>query len=159
MYGDDMELKNGLSKEQRSDVSGALAKVLADTYALFVKTQNFHWNTHGPQFYALHVMTEKQYKEMFEAIDEIAERIRALGFFVEGSMGAFLKLTSIQEEHQVHTTMQYLEHLVESHEIALRGLRSVGNLAAKHADHGTADMIGRLCLFHEKAAWMLRSQL
>lgn len=154
-----MELKNGLTKDQRSDISGALSKILADTYVLFVKTQNFHWNVHGPEFYALHLLTEQQYKEMFEAIDEIAERIRALGFFVEGSMEAFLKIASIKEDHQIQTKAKYLEELVEAHEAATRSLRQVGILAAEYDDHGTGDMIGRLALFHEKAAWMLRSQL
>lgn len=154
-----MELKNGLTKEQRADLSGALSKVLADTYVLFVKTQNFHWNVHGRDFYALHLLAESQYKEMFEAIDEIAERVRALGFFVEGSLAAFLKLSSLEEDHEVRTEVKYLEALIEAHEGALRGLRQVGNLAEKHSDHGTVDMIGRLMLFHEKAAWMLRAQL
>ena len=154
-----MELKNGLTKEQRADLSGALSKVPADTYVLFLKTQNFHWNLHGPEFYELHVLSENQYKEMFEAIDEIAERIRALGFFVEGSMSSFLKNTSVREDHEIRTKVKYLEGLIEAHETASRGLRATGDLAAECSDHGTADMVGRLILFHEKAAWMLRSHL
>lgn len=154
-----MELNNGLTKEQRADLSGALSKVLADTYVLFLKTQNFHWNIHGPEFFSLHILSENQYKEMFEAIDEIAERIRALGFFVEGAMESFLKKTSVREDHEVHTKVKYLEELIEAHEAASRGLRAAGDLAADYSDHGTGDMIGRLMLFHEKAGWMLRSHL
>lgn len=154
-----MELKNGLTKEKRADLSGALSKVLADTYLLFLKTQNFHWNIHGPEFFSLHVLSENQYKEMFKAIDEIAERIRALGFFVEGAMESFLKLTSIREDHEVHTKVKYLDELIEAHETAVRGLRAAGDLASECSDHGTGDMIGRLILFHEKAAWMLRSHM
>lgn len=154
-----MELKNNLTKKQRSDLSGALAKALADLYVLFVKTQNFHWNVHGPHFYVLHLLTETHYKEMFESIDEIAERIRALGFFVEGSMGAFLKLSSIKEACEVQTAAKDLEQLIEAHETVIRGLREVGKVAAQCNDHATSDLIGRQALWHEKAAWMLRSQL
>ncbi|NGX38185.1 MAG: DNA protection during starvation protein [Chlamydiae bacterium] len=154
-----MELETGMTKEERASISGALSKLLADTYVLYLKTQNFHWNIHGPEFYSLHKLSEKQYEEMAGAIDEIAERIRQLGFFVEGSMEAFLKLSTVEEDHAIHPKLAYLEHLIKAHEMVIRDCRALGTLAEAHSDHGTVDLMGRRHLFHEKAAWMLRSQL
>ncbi len=154
-----MELQAGMTNDERAAISGGLAKLLANTYVLYLKTQNFHWNIHGPEFYALHILSEKQYEEMAEAIDEIAERIRGMGFFVEGSMESFLKLSSIPEDHKVHPKLKFIEDLITAHEEVIREARLIGDLAEKHSDHGTVDMIGRRLLFHEKAAWMLRSQL
>ena len=154
-----MEFETGMTKEERASISGALSKLLADTYVLYLKTQNFHWNIHGPEFYSLHKLSEKQYEEMAGAIDEIAERIRQLGFFVEGSMEAFLKLSSVEEDHTIHPKLAYLEHLIKAHETVIRDCRALGGLAESHGDHGTVDLMGRRHLFHEKAAWMLRSQL
>lgn len=154
-----MKFEIGLDEEARAKISGLLSKLLADTYALYVKTQNLHWNIHGPEFYSLHLLTEKQYLELAENIDEIAERIRALGFYVEASMESFLKLSSIAEEHAVNPKHTYLEHLIQSHEVVIRDCRNLGNAADKHHDHGTVDMIGKLLRFHEKASWMLRSQI
>lgn len=154
-----MKIEIGMNDQARADISGLLSKLLADTYALYVKTQNLHWNIHGPEFYSLHLLSEKQYEELAENIDEIAERIRALGFYVEGSMESFLKLSSITEEHAINPKHTYLEHLIQSHEVVIRDLRNLGNAAEKHHDHGTVDMIGKLLRFHEQAAWMLRSQL
>ena len=154
-----MEFETGITKEERATLSGALAKLLADTYVLYVKTQNFHWNVHGPEFFSLHKLAQEQYEEMAEAIDEIAERIRALGFFVEGSMASFLKLSSIPEEHEVSSKNAYIEGLISAHETVIRDCRALGNLAEDHHDHGTVDLMGRRHNFHEKATWMLRSQL
>lgn len=154
-----MELDTGMSQEERATISGALSKLLADTYVLYVKTQNFHWNIHGPEFYALHKLSEEHYGEMADAIDEIAERIRALGFFVEGSMEAFLKLSSVEEDHNIFPKVKYLQHLIEAHEQVIRDCRSLGTLADKNKDHATVDLMGRRLGFHEKATWMLRSQL
>jgi starvation-inducible DNA-binding protein len=152
-------METGMTNEERAAISGGLAKLLADTYVLYVKTQNFHWNIHGPEFYALHLLSEKQYEEMADAVDEIAERIRALGFFVDASMGAFLKLSSIVEEKQVQSKIKFIEELIAGHETILREVRKLANQAEKHNDPGTVDLLGRRVLFHEKAAWMLRSQL
>lgn len=154
-----MERETGMTKEERANVSGGLAKLLADTYVLYIKTQNFHWNIHGPEFYALHLLAEKQYEEMADAVDEIAERIRALGFFVEASMGSFLKLSSIPEDTQLHTKIKYIEDLIKGHEVVIRDARKLAEQAEKNKDPGTVDLMGRRVLFHEKSAWMLRSQL
>lgn len=154
-----MELETGMNKEDRAAVSGALAKLLADTYLLYLKTQNVHWNIHGPEFYSLHVMTQTHYEEMAEAVDEIAERIRALGFFVEGTTAAFQKLSSISEDEKVHPKHVFIEQLIKAHGQVIRDCRSLGDLAEKHHDHATVDLMGRRLNVHEKFAWMLRSQL
>ena len=154
-----MELNTGMTKEQRSSVSGALSKFLADTYLVYLKTQNFHWNITGPEFYSLHILTEKQYEEMADAVDEIAEKIRALGFFVEGTMDAFKKLTSIEESPNLHPKLELLKDLLLAHEVIIRGARTLSKLAEKHEDPGTVDLMARRLNFHEKACWMLRSQL
>jgi starvation-inducible DNA-binding protein len=154
-----MEFETGIKKDERATISGALAKLLADTYVLYVKTQNFHWNIHGPEFFSLHKLSEEQYEEMADAIDEIAERIRALGFYVEGSMESFLKLTSIPEDHQINPKHVYIEQLIKAHEAVTRDCRALGGLAEDHHDHGTVDLMGRRLNFHEKAAWMLRATL
>ena len=154
-----MELDTGMTKDGRASVSGALSKLLADTYLLYLKTQNTHWNIHGPEFYSLHVMTEKQYEEMADAVDEIAERIRALGFFVEGTTSAFQKLSSIQEDEKIHPKHILIEQLIKGHEQVIRDCRSLGELAEKHHDCATVDLMGRRLNAHEKFSWMLRSQL
>jgi len=154
-----MEFETGMDKEARASVGGALAKLLADSYALYLKTQNFHWNISGGEFYSLHVLSQAQYEEMAEAVDEIAERIRALGFFVEGTLGSFQKLSSLEEDHQIHPKHIWLEKLVKAHEVVIRDARALAALSEKHGDHATVDLMGRRLGFHEKAAWMLRSQI
>ncbi len=154
-----MEHQTGMTKEDRAIVSGALSKLLADTYVLYVKTQHFHWNIHGPEFYALHLLAQKHYEEMAGAIDEIAERIRALGFFVEGSMESFLKLSSISEDHEIHPKHKFIENLIQSHEVVIRDARKLAQIAEKYQDPATVDLMGRRLIAHEQAAWMLRSQL
>lgn len=154
-----MELATGMTKEERAAVSGALSKLLADTYLLYLKTQNVHWNIHGPEFYSLHVMTQKHYEEMAEAVDEIAERIRALGFFVEGTTSAFQKLSSIEEDGKVHPKHIFIEQLIKAHEQVIRDCRALAGFAENHKDHATVDLMGRRLNAHEKFSWMLRSQL
>lgn len=149
----------GMKEEPRSEISGLLAKVLADTYLLLVKTQNFHWNVAGPQFFSLHLLFEKQYGELFSATDEIAERIRALGFFVEASAEGFKKISSIREDSRVLTAHEMLDQLLKGHEQVIRELRRLLELAEKEGDGATVDLIGRRMGAHEKAAWMLRSQV
>src|ERR1700679_1619831 len=96
-----MELNIGISEPSRAAISEGLSRFLSDTYALYLKTQNFHWNVRGPEFYSLHLLFEKQYEELAEAVDEIAERIRALGFFTDASFTSFMQHTAIQEENKV----------------------------------------------------------
>lgn len=152
-------MESGMNEEQRAAVSGALSKVLADTYLLYLKTQNFHWNCTGIEFYSFHILFEKQYTEMAEAIDEIAERIRALGFFVEGTTDAFKRVSSIKEEHRVIMGHEMVEQLLQGHETLIRELRHLAALAEKQHDPATVDLMGRRLNAHEKFAWMLRSSL
>jgi len=154
-----MELEIGMNQEARASISGALSQFLANTYTLYLKTQNFHWNISGPEFYSLHKLSEKQYEEMADAIDEIAERIRALGFFVEGTMSAFQDASSIEEDDKIHPKHIFLEGLVHAQEVVIREARSLAKLAEKHGDAATVDLMGRRLNVHEKAAWMLRSQI
>lgn len=154
-----MELDTGMRQEERTVVAGALAKLLADCYLLYLKTQNSHWNLMGSEFYALHLLFEKQYKELADAIDEIAERIRALGFFVEATTSAFRNLSSIPEEGKLLSRKEMLEHLIHGHEVVIKEARRLSQIADKERDAATVDMMGKRLNAHEKAAWMLRSQL
>lgn len=154
-----MEFDTGMTENQRAVMSGTLGKVLADTYILYLKTQNFHWNYNGVEFYGFHILFEKQYEELAEAIDEIAERIRALGFFVEGTTDAFKKITSIKEAKRVIASHEMVEQLLDGHEQVIRELRNLSALAEKHNDPATVDLAGRRLNAHEKFAWMLRSSL
>lgn len=154
-----MAFETGMNEEQRASVSGALSKVLADTYLLYLKTQDFHWNYNGIEFYEFHLLFEKQYEELADAIDEIAERIRALGFFVEGATDAFKRISSIKEERRVIPSHEMVEQLLQGHETVIRELRNLSKLAEKHNDPATVDLMGRRLNIHEKFAWMLRSSL
>ena len=154
-----MELNNGIPEPSRMAISEGLLRFLADTYALYLKTQNFHWNVRGPEFYSLHLLFEKQYEDLAEAVDEIAERIRALGFYVDASFSVFKNKTSIKEEDKVLTGKDMLQELIEGHEILIRGVRKVAEIGDKDGDFATVDMIGRRLGAHEKMAWFLRSQL
>lgn len=152
-------MDTGMSEKNRQVVSDALTKLLADTYALYLKTQNYHWNVTGPEFYSLHILFEKQYSEMAEAIDEIAERIRSLGFFVEGTFSAFKKDCSIHEEEKLMNARDMVQNLVQGHETVIRHARKLFYVADGEKDQASADLMNRRLVIHEKFAWMLRSQL
>src|SRR5579863_2995432 len=111
-----MEVNIGIAEQSKIALSEGLSRVLADTYTIYLKTQNFHWNVRGPEFYALHLLFEKHYQEMAEAVDEIAERIRALGFYVEASFSTFSRLTGIKEEEKVLLAKDMIISLVKGHE-------------------------------------------
>lgn len=154
-----MEERIGLSEKTRQAISDGLYRVLADTYTLYLKTQNFHWNITGPEFYSLHLLFEKHYQELAEAVDEIAERIRALGFYVDASFSSFKESTSISDEKKVLSTKEMLTSLVEGHEALIRNARKVAEVGDKDGDFATVDMLGRRLGAHEKMAWFLRSQI
>lgn len=154
-----MEVDTGIDKEGRQTVSEELFKFLADTYALYLRTQNFHWNLTGAEFYSLHKMFEKQYEELAEAVDEIAERIRALGFYVEASFSAFKKATVLKDEERVLTIRDMLQFLVHGHEHVIRKARHITTISDPQQDFATSDLMARRLGVHEKFAWMLRSQL
>ncbi|MBC7467553.1 MAG: DNA starvation/stationary phase protection protein [Bdellovibrio sp.] len=149
----------GISDKQRSAVAGGLAKLLADSYTLYLKTHNFHWNVEGPMFNTLHVMFMDQYTELWNALDLIAERIRALGEYAPGSYKEFSKLTSISESDKVPKAEKMISELLEGHHIVIQTARSLYPLAESCNDEVTLDLLTQRMQVHEKTAWMLRSLL
>jgi starvation-inducible DNA-binding protein len=154
-----MEYDIGLTEQQRQGISNGLSRFLADTYALYLKTQDFHWNITGAEFYSLHLLLEKHYEDMAAAIDEIAERIRALGFYVDASFTSLNQQASIKGENRVLAARDMLAGLIQGHQTLIVHVRNVAALADKEGDFATVDLIGRRLGAHEKMAWMLQSQL
>jgi len=150
-------VKTGLQSGDRQELAQAVSKALAETYVLYTKTQAVHWNVVGPLFYALHKLTESQYEDLAEAVDTIAERIRALGYPAPGSFGEFLELSDIRESREKLTAEQAVTMLCGDHEIAACTFREATNLADDMDDVVTADLLTQRMAEHEKAAWMLRS--
>ena len=149
----------GISETDRNEIAAGLSRLLADTYTLYVKTHNFHWNVTGPLFNTLHQMFEQQYTELATAVDEIAERIRALGFPAPGSYTQFGGLTSIKEETGVPSAEEMIGQLAKDQEIVARTAREVFPVADRAHDEPTADLLTQRMQIHEKTAWMLRSML
>lgn len=154
-----MELNTGIAPKQREEVSEALSKLLADSYTLYLKTHNFHWNVTGPMFQTLHLMFEQHYTELAMAVDLIAERIRALGVYAPGSYAAFARLSSIPDTDEVPKALEMVTLLVEAHETVIRTARQLVQLAEEASDQATADLGTQRLQIHEKTAWMLRSLL
>jgi starvation-inducible DNA-binding protein len=154
-----MPIDIGIKEKDREETAQGLSKLLADTYTLYLKTHNFHWNVTGPMFQTLHLMFEQQYDELALAVDQIAERIRALGFFAPGSYGEFSRLSSIKEENGAIDARKMLRLLVEGQEAVIRTARSVFPVVDRVNDQPTADLLARRLEVHEKTAWMLRSLL
>ena len=154
-----MAIDIGISKKDRESIAKNLSKLLADTYSLYLKTHNFHWNVTGPMFNTLHLMFETQYNALWVAADAIAERIRALDVHAPGSYTQFGKLTSIREETGVPEWKDMVQQLVEGHEAVARTGREVFRVADKADDQPTADLATQRMQEHEKTAWMLRSLL
>ena len=149
----------GIAEADRLAVSTELGRVLADTYTLYLKTHNYHWNVTGPMFNTLHLMFQEQYNELWVAIDLIAERIRSLGAFAPGSYAEFARLTSITEAEGIPTAEEMLADLVAGHEAVVRTARTVFAAAESAGDQSTADLLTQRIQIHEKTAWMLRSML
>ena len=149
----------GISAKERKRIADGLAKVLADTYTLYLKTHNLHWNVTGPMFNTLHLMFEAQYNELALAVDLVAERIRALGFPAPGSYSAYAKLSSIEEADGVPAAEDMIAQLVKGHEAVARTARGVFRAAEKASDQPTADLLTQRMQVHEKTAWMLRALL
>jgi starvation-inducible DNA-binding protein len=149
----------GIAAGDRKDIAAGLSRVLADTYTLYLKTHNYHWNVTGPQFNDLHAMFMTQYTELWNAVDLIAERIRSLGHFAPGSYKAFSELSSIKEEESVPAAAQMLENLLAGHETVARTCRGSFPAAEKAHDQPTMDLLTQRLQVHEKTAWMLRSIL
>jgi starvation-inducible DNA-binding protein len=154
-----MRINIGIEEEYRTEIANGLSRVLADTYTLYLKTHNFHWNVTGPMFQTLHLMFEQQYIELAQAVDLLAERIRALNVAAPGSYAAFSKLSSIPEETGVPKAEDMIRQLVEAQEAVIRVARSVFPIAEKAGDQVTMDLLTQRMQIHEKTAWMLRSLL
>ena len=149
----------GMPDAQRRAIADGLSRLLADTYTLYLKTHNFHWNVTGPQFNSLHLMFEGQYTELALAVDLIAERIRALGEAAPGSYSAFAKLSTIKEADGVPSATEMVRILADDQLAVVRTARSVFPLADAAQDEPTADLLTQRMQVHEKTAWMLRANL
>ena len=152
----------GIQAKDRAKIADGLARFLSDAFTLYLKTHNFHWNVTGPMFNALHTMFETQYTEQWNALDDVAERIRALGFNAPGSYAEFIKLSSIKEEPGLTAAPDWREmvrQLVIGNEAVCRSARKVLEVADDADDNPTEDLMTQRLNIHEKNAWMLRSLL
>ncbi|HEY9849648.1 MAG TPA: Dps family protein [Leptolyngbyaceae cyanobacterium] len=147
----------GIDEQARQEIAQGLSRLLADTYTLYLKTHYFHWNVTGPMFTSLHLLFEQQYTELALAVDEVAERIRALGVFAPGSYSQFTELGSISETKDVPSAEEMVSLLVEGNEAVAKTARSVFPAAEKGDDQSTIDLVTQRLRVHEKNAWMLRS--
>ncbi len=154
-----MAIDIGISEQDRAEIAQGLSRLLADTYTLYLKTHNFHWNVKGPMFQTLHLMFEAQYTELALAVDLVAERIRALDFPAPGTYREFGKLTTIAESEGVPQARDMIRQLVDGQEAVARTARSLFPVVERANDQPTADLLTQRLQAHEKAAWMLRSLL
>jgi len=154
-----MHMDTGISTEDRAKIVESLSTVLADAFMVYLKTHNFHWNVTGPMFSTLHVMFEEQYTEQWNALDEIAERIRALGHFAPATSRRYVELSNISEEPEVLSSKDMIRQLVDGNEVLVRTMREAVKVADDLDDFPTADMLTTRMEVHEKNAWMLRSFL
>ncbi len=154
-----MELNIGISEKDRKEIAQGLSRLLADTYTLYLKTHNYHWNVTGPMFQTLHTMFETQYTELALAVDLIAERIRALGVPAPGTYAEFGKLSAVKEDSDGPKATDMIKRLVDGNETVVRTARSVFPAAEQAKDEASADLLTQRMQVHEKTAWMLRSLL
>jgi starvation-inducible DNA-binding protein len=154
-----MNINIGINESDRQDIANGLSRLLADTYTLYLKTHNFHWNVTGPMFQTLHLMFETQYAELALAVDLIAERIRSLGVYAPGTYKQLAALSSIKEEEGIPKAQDMIRLLVEGQESVVRTARSLYAVVEKADDEATADLLTQRIQLHEKTAWMLRSLL
>ncbi len=155
----EMEINIGISEINRQKIADELSKVLADSYMLYLKTHNFHWNVTGEHFHSLHEQFEEQYTELADAVDEIAERIRALGHKAPGTFKEFHQLTSIEEDTEKPEAMEMVRRLAVANEQVLRTARKALDPAKDADDEATIDLLTQRLHVHSKTAWMLRSHL
>ncbi len=154
-----MNIDIGISDADRKAIAEGLATLLADTYTLYLKTHNYHWNVTGPLFNTLHLMFEQQYNELALAVDQIAERIRALGHFAPGSYRDYAALTRIEEESGTPEAEEMIRSLIRGQETVVRTARELFGTVEAARDEPTADLLTQRMQVHEKTAWMLRSLL
>jgi starvation-inducible DNA-binding protein len=149
----------GIPEKERKLTADGLSRLLADSYILYLKTHNFHWNVEGPMFNTLHLMFMDQYTELWNALDMIAERIRSLGYYAPGSYKKFSQLSSISESDENLDAKEMIKELLSGHEAVAKTLRSIYPLAEKGSDEATLDLLTQRLQVHEKTAWMLRALL
>jgi len=154
-----MDINIGINEQDRAKIAESLSRVLADSYLLYLKTHNFHWNVTGPMFQTLHTMFQEQYTELWKALDLVAERIRAVGHYAPGTYKRYTDLSSIQEESGVPEAQEMIRQLVQGHEAVARTAREAFRVADDVNDQPTAGMLANRMEVHEKNAWMLRSFL
>ena len=155
-----MAMNIGIDEAKRKEVTGGLARLLADTYTLYLTTHNFHWNVSGPMFNSLHAMFMAQYTELWNAVDPIAERIRSLGEPAPGSYAQFARLSSLADAPETPPKAEaMIRILAEGHEATARSARSLFPVADEAGDQATADLATHRVAVHEKAAWLLRALL
>lgn len=149
----------GIEDKTRAKIAEGLARLLADSYTLYIKTHGFHWNVTGPMFNTLHLMFMDQYTELWNSLDLIAERIRALGHYAPGSYAQFAAFSSIPEETGVPNATGMIQQLIAGQEAIVRTARALFPVVDKASDEPTADLLTQRLQIHEKNAWMLRSLL
>ncbi len=154
-----MDINIGINEKDRAAIAEGLSRLLADSYTLYLKTHNFHWNVTGPMFNTLHLMFETQYTELALAVDLIAERIRALGYPAPGSYAEFARLSSIKDAQGVPKAEDMIRELVAGQEAVVRTARAVFPAVEGASDEPSADLLTQRMQVHEKNAWMLRSLL
>jgi starvation-inducible DNA-binding protein len=154
-----IKLNTGLASEARGEIAGSLTKVLADSYALYLKTHGYHWNVRGANFSELHALFMAQYTEMWTALDELAERIRALGEFAPQGYSAFANLTGIKDGDPEKDSPAMLKELLEDHETVIASLRDAISVAEESKDPTSVDLLTQRLAAHEKHAWMIRATL
>jgi len=154
-----MDVDLGIEQEARKRIAEGLAALLADTSVLYLKTQGYHWNVTGPMFQQLHLMFEEEYVELGDAMDVIAERIRALGAIAPGSYGELVRLATVPDEEEAPGPPEMVRHLCDAHELVVRSARPLLATAEEAGDAATADLVTERIAAHEKTAWMLRSTL
>ncbi|MBT6231788.1 MAG: DNA starvation/stationary phase protection protein [Nitrosomonadales bacterium] len=154
------EIDIGINDADRKKIAEGLSKLLADTYTLYLNTHNFHWNVTGPMFNTLHLMFMDQYTELWNSVDVIAERIRALDQFAIGSYKDFSAYSSVKDAPSNPPKAEVMiAQLVEGHETVIKTIRSIYSTVEKASDQATEDMLTQRINVHEKTAWMLRSLL
>lgn len=152
-------LNIGLEEGHATQIADGLSTLLADSYTLYLKTHNYHWNVTGPMFTTLHQMFEEHYTELATAVDDIAERIRIIGHPAPGSYKQFAKLTSIEEEDGIPSAHSMIANLLKGHETVVRTAKDILPIVDKANDEGTLALLSARIELHEKTAWMLRSML
>lgn len=154
-----MKINTGINEENRQEIAEGLSRLLADSYTLYLKSHNYHWNVTGPMFQALHTMFEEHYTELATAVDDIAERIRSLGVLAPATYQEFSELSVIKEETDKPNAEEMIKRLLEGHETVAKTARSVFPATEKADDEASADLLTQRIHLHEKTAWMLRSML